>query len=160
MEYNSDADRFPVRKRTRMKDFDYASNNYYFVTVCTHGKKCLFGRPAKLSPMGRAASECLQEISAHFPGVVIDKWVVMPNHVHAIIVLSNHHINLSTVVGQYKSAVTKCIRTVCPDAYVWQTSFHDHVIRTQRDYERIWLYIEGNPSRWLEDCFYMTQPEI
>lgn len=159
MEYNNDADRFPVRKRTRMKGFDYASNNYYFVTICTHNKKCLFGWPGKLSLMGCAASKCLQEIPKHFPEAVIDKWVVMPNHIHAIVVLSNHHTNLSSVVGQYKSAVTKCIRAFCPDAQVWQKSFHDHIIRNQADYERIWLYIEGNPSRWMEDCFYIPQTE-
>lgn len=159
MVYNNDADRFPVRKRTRMEGFDYASNNYYFVTICTCEKKCFFGQPAGLSRMGHIASECLKEIPEHFPEVAIDKWVVMPNHIHAIVVLTDNYANLSTVIGQYKSAVTKRIRAFCPNVHVWQASFHDHVIRNQADYERIWIYIEGNPSRWMDDCFYSPKTE-
>ena len=153
-------DRFHVRKNPRLKNYDYSSHNYYFVTVCTQNKHCLFGSPARLSAMGKIADHRLREIPIHFPGVLIDKWVVMPNHIHAIVVLSGNATNLSTVIGQYKAAVTKEIRLQFPDKSVWQTSFHDHVIRDQADYERIWLYIEANPARWMDDCFYTPQPEL
>ncbi len=109
--------------------------------------------------MGKIAADCLQNIPSHFPGVTIDKWVVMPNHIHAIMILPGNAANLSTVIGQYKAAVTRELRLLCPDIQVWQTSFHDHVVRNQADYERIWLYIEANPARWMDDCFYIPQDE-
>ncbi len=149
-----DEKRFPARKSPRLKDFDYSTPNYYFVTICTSEKECLFGAPEKLSMMGQTAALCLQEIENHFKGIQLDKWVVMPNHIHAIVVLSDKTTNLSTVIGQYKAATTRKIRSFAPGTNVWQTSFHDHVIRNQADYERIWTYIEGNPGRWADDCFY------
>ena len=154
-----DNDRFPVRKNPRLKHFDYASHNYYFVTICTHDKMCLFGSSEKRSHAGKVAEDCLQEISRHFPGVTVEKWVVMPNHIHAILILPGGGTNLSAIVGQYKAAVTKAVRTHSPGIQVWQSSFHDHVIRNQADYERIWLYIDTNPARWMDDCFYTPLPE-
>ena len=154
---NDDFERFPVRKSPRLKQYDYTSCNYYFVTICTKDKACLFGSPAKLSRMGRIAADCLKEITLHFPGVVTDKWVVMPNHVHAIIILPGDTAALPTVIGQYKAAVTKKIRTLASGTDVWQSSFHDHVIRNQADYERLWTYIDANPAKWMEDCFYIPQ---
>ena len=154
-----DQERFPIRKHPRLKSFDYTSCNYYFVTVCTRNKDCLFGSPQKLSAMGRIAADCLRNIPVHFPDVILDKWVVMPNHIHAIVILPGDAINLSTVIGQYKAAVTKEIRMINPDAQIWQTSFHDHIVRNQADYEHIWAYIDVNPARWLDDCFYTPQPE-
>ena len=155
----NDNDRFPVRKNPRMKQYDYTSHNYYFATICTRDKLCLFGSPAKLSPMGKIAADCLRNIPAHFPGVIIDKWVVMPNHIHAIVILPGTTTNLSNVIGQYKAAVTKESRAFYPNVQIWQTSFHDHVVRDQADYERIWTYIDTNPARWMDDCFYIPQAE-
>ena len=99
----------------------------------------------------------MAKIPIHFPGISIDKWVIMPNHVHAIVVLPGNSAALSTIIGQYKAAVTREIRAFDSDMQVWQTSFHDHIIRNQADYERIWLYIEVNPARWMDDCFYIPQ---
>ena len=156
MEYGNDADRFPVRKHPRLKAYDYATANYYFVTICTHNKSCIFGSPMNLSPIGKLAQALLEEIPVHFPGVVMDKYVVMPNHIHGIVILPGNNAKLTTIIGQYKAAVTKSVRDIYGDVPLWQTSFHDHVIRNQKDYERIWTYIEGNPSRWAEDCFYVS----
>ena len=153
-------DRFPVRKNPRLENFDYASCYYYFVTICTKDKCCLFGSPSKLSHFGMIAKDCLKEIVQHFHGVQLDKWVVMPNHIHAIVVLSGSNASLSTIIGQYKSAVTKQMHTIDPQIAVWQSSFHDHVIRNQADYERIWAYIDTNPARWMDDCFYTPQPDL
>ena len=146
-------DRFPKRKNPRLPQFDYSQPNYYFVTICTWEKACILGAPAHLSPYGSVAQNCLPEIEAHFQGVILDKWVVMPNHIHAIIILPGG-INLSTVIGMYKSAVTRQIHKTDPSLRVWQNSFHDHIIRNSSDYERIWSYIDGNPQKWEADCFY------
>ena len=131
-----DADRFHNRKHPRLKQYDYATPNYYFVTICTWEK-----------------SRTIENIPVHFQGVSVDKYVIMPNHIHAILVLEGE-TNLATVIGQYKSAVTKEIHVWNPHMKVWQTSFHDHIIRNQEDYARICSYIDTNPSRWMEDCFY------
>ena len=156
MSNNLDADRFPSRKNPRLKQYDYTAHNYYFVTICTWNKSCIFGSCQKLNASGIIAQQKMDEIIVHFPDIKVDKFVVMPNHVHAIFVL-NGNVNLSTVVGQYKSAVTKQIHTIVPSIQVWQASFHDHVIRNQADYERIWVYIDTNPSRWMDDCFYIPE---
>jgi REP element-mobilizing transposase RayT len=62
--------------------------------------------------------------------------------------------NISTIVGQYKTAVTKKIRETYPETEVWQRSFHDHIIRDKKDYEKIAKYIRENPINWRLDCFY------
>ena len=149
-------ERFPNRKHPRLKYFDYATPNYYFVTICTGNKSCLFGSPGKLNKRGRVAEEGILEIETHFPNAKVDKYVVMPNHVHLILTLNGEGSSLSTVIGQYKSFVTRKICEYEPDCRVWQTSFHDHIIRNQQAYEKIWLYIEANPLNWDKDCFYPT----
>ena len=149
-----DEDRFHSRKHPRLKEFDYASPNYYFITICTWEKACIFGDPGKLNVWGRVAEELLLEIGQHFDNVKVDKYVVMPNHVHIILILNGGSVEMPQMIGQYKSSVTRTIRQMAPEQKVWQTSFHDHVIRGQKDYERIWLYIEANPQNWEKDCFY------
>ena len=154
-----DLGRFPIRKHPRMGWYDYRTANTYFVTICTWQKRCLFGRPCTLNPAGRWADVGFGQIPVHFPGVTVEKWVVMPNHVHALVTLTGDGASLSNVVGQYKSFVSRKIHGSCPELRVWQTSFHDHVVRNQQDYQRIWAYIDGNPSNWEKDCFYLAAGE-
>ena len=147
-------ERFPVRKNPRLKQFDYSSPNYYFVTICTRDKACIFGTPGSLNRRGRIAQKGLLEIEKHFPNVRLDKYVIMPNHIHAILVLQGTDVQLPVVVGQYKSFVTRQIRQTEQNFPVWQSSYHDRVIRNQKSYESIWLYIESNPLNWNKDCFF------
>ena len=74
----------------------------------------------------------------------------MPNHVHLIIELSDSAVNLSTIINQAKGFVSKQL-----GYSPWQRSFHDHIIRGEKDYEMIWNYIESNPSKWDEDKYYL-----
>lgn len=139
------------RKSPRIPGYDYSKENYYFVTICTHEKKCYFYSGSILNRYGKTAQKCMEEIPYHFPGVKVDKYVVMPNHVHAIVVIEEGcAASLSTIIGQYKSAVSKYVSA----SRLWQRSFHDHVIRNQISYEKIWNYIDTNPVRWKSDCFY------
>ena len=154
MDTTTDKDRFPSRKHPRMKHFDYASPNYYFITICTWNKECIFGNPNGLSQWGTIAEAVILEIGGHFCNVRVDTYVIMPNHVHMILVLEGVTAGVPQIIGQYKSSVTRKIHETAPQQKVWQTSFHDHVIRNQRDYERIWLYIESNPQNWSKDCFF------
>ena len=85
MYIHEDSSRFPRRKNPRMAHFDYTSANYYFVTVCAHNKACLFGTAKQLNSLGQLVQMGIEHIPDHFPGVKIDKYVVMPNHVHMIL---------------------------------------------------------------------------
>jgi len=155
---------FYLRKPTRIPGYDYSSQNYYFVTICTHNKACIFGKPGKPNILGKIAEECIQKIPEFYPQIQIDQSVVMPNHVHAIVIVGANikaemPPNLSHIIGQYKMAVTKKVHHYYPNLQVWQRSFHDHIIRNQHSYEKIWEYIKNNPIKWDEDCFYTEQQE-
>ena len=152
-----DSDRFPNRKNPRLENYDYSTPNYYFVTICTKNKSCIFGTITHPNSYGEIAEQGLREIPAHFPNVEIDKYIVMPNHIHAIIVLQEGASSLSTVLGQYKSYVTRRIHSLEPQLDVWQTSFHDHVIRDQHGYTQIWNYIDSNRQKWQEDCYFAEE---
>ncbi len=153
---------FPQRKRTRLEGYDYSSPRYYFVTICSFEKKHVFGPCGNASKYGEIAARHISNISSHFEGVRVDKYVVMPNHIHMIVVIgcddterSRPFPTLSTIVGQYKSGVSREVHTIAPRLKVWQKSFHDHVIRNHNDYMMIWQYIDTNPATWEKDCFYI-----
>ena len=87
----------------------------------------------------------------------MDRYVVMSNHIHALIRIEadNQNQSLSSVVGSYKSAVSRKIHTISPNVSVWQKSYYDHVIRTEESYLNIWKYIDENPIRWENDEYYL-----
>ena len=151
--YN-DQKEYPNRKCPRLKGYNYRTPGYYFVTICTHEKQCLFWSGGKPNSFGKIASDAVGEISCHAPGVKVEKFVVMPNHIHMIVILENDQQDLSVVMGQYKAYVSKKIHEFLPERKIWQVSFHDHKIRNQSQYEKIWIYIENNPKKWKMDCFY------
>ena len=151
----------------RLSHFDYSQPGYYFITICTKNHHSILRRgaqcaPAPLPPLtsaGLAAERFLLEIPVHYPMISVDHYVVMPNHVHLILVITAGHIGtdgrtvcaptVSRVVRGWKEAVTKQI-----GVSIWQKSFHDHIIRTETDYLRIWNYIDTNPAKWRENCYY------
>lgn len=157
---------YPKRKPNRLKYYDYSQNGIYFITICTKGKENLFwdvgatiGRPesdSKLSNYGDMVSCAIQNIPKFYLSVILDKYVIMPNHIHLLLRLQNesgramHAPTISTVIQQLKGYVTKQI-----GHNIWQKLFHDHVIRNEESYERIWQYIDTNPLKWKEDCFYI-----
>ena len=103
-------------------------------------------------------------IPRHSPGIKVDKAVIMPNHVHAIIVVTaeteeHSRRELTIAIGQYKMAVTRMIRAKEQGKKVWQRSFHDHVIRNQKAYEKIWTYIHYNPQLGHKDGVYVSEEE-
>ena len=151
----TDEERFPKRKSPRIPGYDYATPNYYFITICTHEKNCIFWSGGKLNTFGQIAFDAAMQISAHFPGNRVDSFVVMPNHIHMILVVEPGGTDATVVVGQYKSQVSKEIHKIDPKRKIWQTSFHDHGIRNYRQYQHIREYIDTNPMRWKEDCFFV-----
>ncbi len=153
---------FPVRKSPRIKYYDYSSENYYFVTICTRDKKCIFGQPDQLNELGRIAEQDILRIPNHYDSVTIKAYIVMPNHIHAIIGIGENQGNpsLNTIIGSYKSGVSRKIRKIDPNRVVWQRSYHDHVIRNQSSYEKIWNYVMHNAQKWEDDCFYISDTKL
>lgn len=153
---------FYSRKATRIPNYDYSTDNYYFITICTHEKQCIFGRPGQLNQFGMIACTYLEKIEDIFVNVKVDNYIVMPNHVHVILAIENSDADtqsVSTIIGQYKSAVTRKIHEQNCELTVWQRSFHDRIIRNQREYEKIWQYVQFNAQKWKEDCFFTDVSE-
>ena len=159
----------PKRKPNRLKDFDYSQPNAYFITICTKNKEMLFwenvgasiARPeaVRLSKYGKIVVEAIEKISTIYPVITVDNYVVMPNHIHLLMQIHSDSSGramlaptISIVIQQMKGYATKKI-----GRSIWQKLFHDHVIRDEKGYLKIWNYIEGNPSKWEEDCFYMKE---
>ncbi len=154
------------RKPTRLKDYNYSSDGAYFITICTHKKQNLFGNIVGeglcalpsiiLSPIGKIVEESIKYISESYIGIMVDKFVIMPNHIHLIIRIDNGTgghgdppLQVQDVIGRLKSFTTnKYGKTL------WQRSFHDHIIRGEEDYLKIWNYIDTNPQKWQDDCYY------
>ena len=160
----------PKRKRNRLQNFDYSSNGAYFVTICTEGRRKTLceivgdGFPV-LKEAGGIAELLIQRIPEKYPSACVDKFVVMPNHIHMLLQITgdngtgNPSPTLGNIIGWYKYQVTKQInerRGTQGDRF-FQRSFHDHVIRNDRDYQMIWSYIEGNPQTWTKDCFFAEE---
>ena len=141
----------PERKPNRIPNYDYSLPNYYFVTICTHQKQHIFGTVAQLNGYGQIAAELLLTIPKHFPNAAIDKYVIMPNHIHAIIILRDaspdSRKDLSVILGQFKAKVSQILHQTMPGRIIWQKSFYDRVIRTEQDYQAAWRYIDENPIR-------------
>ncbi|MCZ7542020.1 MAG: transposase [Anaerolineae bacterium] len=160
------------RRSIRLQGYDYAQEGAYFVTICTHHRTCLFGEVVdsamQLSGFGEIVQDCWFDIPAHFPYVELDAFVVMPNHVHGVIVIVDEEGrgkvctaptsgfgrsvagSLSAIVGSFKSAVTKQINEIrkTPRMTIWQRGYYDHVIRDEEDLNRIRQYIVDNPAHW------------
>ena len=161
----------PQRKLQRFKNYDYSSNGAYFITICTQNRINLFGEIENgiimLNSFGEIAYDKFSEISQNYPYIKIDKFVIMPNHIHAIMVIEHNGTTqgsfptLSDYVRKYKMLTTKIyidgvkFKDYPPfNKKIWQKSFYDHVIRNEIDYQEIWKYIDTNPLKWEEDCLY------
>ena len=163
----------PKRKNNRLKDYDYSQPGAYFVTICTKDRKEILSHIKRdkgifdypqiiLTKAGEIAQNEILEIEKHYENIKIDKYVIMPNHIH-IIVRITERINpfptkkydIPNIIGKFKASVTRNVgKAFMPSEKLWQASFYDHIIRTQQDYKEIWEYIENNPLKWREDCFY------
>ena len=151
---------FYTRKSPRIQNYDYSTENFYFITICTAHRRCFFGTVSQLNIIGKIAREQMEKLNEHYPNVHVEKYVIMPNHVHMILsVRKSGENDVQQVIAQYKSGVSREARKIKSDLVLWQRSFHDHIIRNQKQFEKIWLYIEANPMRWEEDCFYMASEE-
>lgn len=158
------------RKLNRLKEYDYSKCGYYFITICTkNGVECfgkIYNEEMVLNQYGKIAQEYWSEIPNIYNTVEIDEFIIMPNHIHGIIIISDDNNDrtehcsvptntepgyglLSKVIKSFKNAVTKKIRQELSDNnFQWQRSFYDHVIRNEKSLYEIRRYIINNPLKW------------
>ena len=165
------------RKRIRLPGSAYDAG-WYFATICTKDRREILSvirpvvgaddsvRPCgaspgfelSLTPLGDTVKECLEQLRNEDEGVFVDKYVIMPNHIHVIVCLEpkkggQRRPPLQRVMQRFKSITT---RYGWKSGYqtLWQLSYYDHVIRNEADYLRVWQYIDDNPAHWAEDEYY------
>ena len=157
------------RKATRLKEYDYSSNGVYFITICSKCKKPVLSKivgdgvldvpKIVLSEHGKVISKYLEQIGNHYDYLNIDKYVVMPNHIHILLSVSNcgtsrtpspTNNTISAFVSTFKRFVNKEI-----GENIFQRSFHDHIIRNEQDYIEHYTYIGNNPAKWEFDELYI-----
>ena len=156
------------RKRNRLEGYDYSLEGAYFITICTDKKSKVFWEykkdPCKkLSPIdtfgendvdfseaGKIVDNEINRISTVYEGVDIVKYCIMPDHIHMIIVLSGgidvSKPSVSRVINQFKGAVSKKL-----GVSIWQRSFHDRIIRGEKELQDCWKYIDMNMLKWAWD---------
>ena len=165
---------------TRLQNWDYSWNASYFITICTKNREHFFGEinngEMVLSDIGKFADHFWSKIPDHFPYIILDAFVVMPDHIHGIIIIDNPNNwnvkiqntnqntevkqtkgeerfqnqgknTISSIIGSYKSVVSKNSRKIETD-FGWQPRFYDHIIRDEKSFKRIQNYINNNPKNW------------
>jgi len=157
----------------RLRSWDYSTPGGYFVTVCTKHKDPFLGKikdgAMHLSIAGNIVAEEWERTGSLRESVEIDEYVIIPNHLHGIIIL--HHVvetsrrgvlnkrhqksaTLGTIINQIKSVCTRKIRVSGFENFAWQSRFYDHIIRDETDLDRIRKYIRQNPLKWSLDEYY------
>ena len=165
----------PKRKHPRLADYDYSANGAYFVTICSQNKRHIFSRivgrglaPAEpISPeytiYGKIAQQQFDLLEERYPGLTVDRCVIMPNHIHAVLLLEHDAAGASPrptlmdIICAYKSLTTRECRKHGLTGRLFQSSFYEHIVRGREDYEDICRYIEENPLRWQSDRLYTEE---
>lgn len=164
-------DRKHVTRRLRLRGHDYSEPGAYFVTICVEKRRCLFGDVSAGIMLPNIAGTVIESwwctLPRRFPSVLLDAYVVMPNHFHGLLFLgtvpeeqgSTALLTLSDVMGWFKGVTTNdYIRGVRTDGWhrfsgrLWQQNFYEHIIRSDTELDRYRAYIDANPSQWEEDA--------
>jgi REP element-mobilizing transposase RayT len=151
----------------RLAGYDYALEGGYFVTLCARKRLCLFGEVdgglLRPNEAGRMLTDWWGELPGRFAGVALDEFVVMPNHLHGVVLIvearaGDERVSLPRVMQWFKTMTTNAyIRGVKQSGWpafpgkLWQRGYYDHIIRDEKDMARIREYIAGNPANWAKD---------
>ncbi len=166
--------------------WDYSADGIYFITICTQNREHYFGEIIKgkmqLSNIGVLADVLWHEIKHHARNIELGAFVVMPNHIHGILILNGNtpvetlhatslqnangkneqmsmispkQNSISTIIRSYKSAVVKHAHRLGCD-FAWQSRFYDNIIRNQQSYNNVSNYIVNNPVNWQSDNFFQS----
>jgi putative transposase len=160
------------RRSIRLRHYDYTAAGAYFITVCAYNRQCLFGELISeqtiLSRAGEIVDEVWKKLPLHYPRVILDELVVMPNHCHGIVFFSAqqaepesvfikaHH--LGEIVRAWKNLSTKQIHVegLLVDLPIWQRNYYEHIIRDENELGRVRQYIADNPLKWDLDQYHTT----
>ncbi len=149
-----------AHKPLRLPEYDYSSKGAYFVTICTKDRRRILSRlsveESPFSPdpvltgIGKIVDSSIARVPTHYPGVFVDYYVIMPNHVHLLLRFTEEDSpKLGRIIQQLKGFVTKQCGQM-----IWQDKYYDHVIRDENDYLIKAQYIKNNPAKWVEDEYY------
>ncbi|MCB0731480.1 MAG: transposase [Ignavibacteriae bacterium] len=163
---------------SRLKFWNYSQNGYYFVTICSKNQKKYFGEISNseiiLSDLGKLAQKYWKAIPQHYPFVNLDVFIIMPNHIHGIIIIDKNvetqnfaslqhsegnkfgpqSQNLGAIIRGFKAAVKK-YAVINNIPFSWQPRFYDRIIRNERELFNIRKYIVYNPYKWEDDEYYL-----
>ncbi len=166
------------RRSIRLREFDYSQSGWYYVTLCTQNKKCLFGEISSgkviLNEYGKIVEEEWLKTKVIRKNIELDYYCIMPNHLHGIIIIENKIKNntpvgatrrvaptlqpnsLGSIIGQFKSISTKRINRLnnTPGNSIWQRNYFEHILRNENDLYNTRNYIQNNPLKWeLDELF-------
>ena len=171
------------RRSIRLKGYNYSQSGAYFFTLCTRDRECLFGEivdgQMRTSLFGETVQACWDDLPRHYPHIELDVFVIMPNHVHGIILITNvgaqfiapktqdadHPPTLGEIIRSFKARSTRLIRKTggdmlnhnqgamncAPTGFGWQRNYYEHIIRDEKALHNIRRYIIENPLRWVDD---------
>ena len=162
----------PNRKQNRLENFDYSQNSAYFITICTKYRNRILSKiivgtgvpdcpKIQLLDYGIIAENYINQLNGFYNNISVDKYVIMPDHIHLIITVKNGQsgtpvpTNINSKIDNNNSVIAKFVSTFkrfCNKEYgknIWQGRYYDHVIRNRNDYNDIWEYIDNNPQKWL-----------
>ena len=168
------------RRSIRLQGYDYTQASMYFVTICAHSHKCLFGGifdgQMRLNDAGQVVLKCWDDLPRHYKNLELDYFTIMPNHVHGIMVISDVPVvgagfkpaptekrhGLSEMVRALKTFSSKRINEIraTPGMPVWQRNYYEHVIRDDDDLNCIREYIINNPVNWHDDEEHQNMHKI
>ena len=168
--------KFKDSRELRLANHDYSSEGYYFLTFNTKNKAPFLGKIIKgmmsLNELGCIAAKFWQQIPNYFSNVILDEWIIMPNHIHGIIQLSEFcgatpwsgptepnrnkfcqfgdmvPKSISSIINQFKGSVKRWANDNGHSYFFWQSRFYDRIIRSEDELNRIRQYIRNNPMKW------------
>jgi len=164
----------PVRKPNRFIGYNYSSAGHYFITICTKDKINILGdlvgqnasvgaaHPGgpqiNLTEVGQMVRVFIKKISISYQNVSVDQYTIMPNHIHLILVVAGGTPGCASPTKSTVAKVVNALKALTSKQFgqtLWQRSYHDHIIRNEDEYRRIYDYIDTNPMKWMDDIYFI-----
>ena len=157
----------PRRKQNRLRNHNYSQNGIYFITICVKDRHNMLGEitvgdaplhvsNCLLSNYGEFVDAQIQKISTIYPHVSVENYVVMPNHIHMLLVLKSGTRRGASPTKACIPQIVQTLKSITTKQFgfaMWQCSYHDHIVRNEAEYLKIWQYISENPAKWYSDCY-------
>lgn len=160
------------RGNYRLQNCNYSRNGAYFITICCRDRKEILSRISVGTPLpgcpeepclkllhpGEIANQCVRKMDAFYEYLSVDKYVIMPNHIHMLVTIHKAYSETesaairTSVIARFVGTFKRLCNQELGES-IWQKRYFDHVIRNQQDYNEIWEYIENNPRKWMIERF-------